>query len=614
MKSLNFNKGIITESKTNESQVNEVFGAILLCGALGMLVSKSLVTWWKDMSGLRADIAKNRKDRRESSAKKNDDKGNGKKNEKNVVLDTKPQKDDVDRKLAAYLNAAENAGDKDGIERMTRILLGKANDEDMKWVNDNAQRNATPEEQKVVDRIDLKKMTPEKIKDVYEKHGIPAETSIEDANKMIEAQNKHLKLTAGEEKKDTEGKTEPAKKDDNKVPYYDTDGNETGMYVVKKEDGSYEMQNEKGEKQEGDVDEKDFDEMKQVRDEKAKKEEPKKDTGDEPTKKEEPNNDAEGEEDDPKNDDERTDNDDDLDDPDMTSDFNIDTNHPKKDPSKVYKKRTYKRGDKTFTTKNYYNKHGISITPEEYKNALKNWDKKKKKNESFTSHPWSITRLYEAKKAAPVMEAEKKTDMETICKERLVYIKYVMDTTSKSVEKVKMERMYNAIYNCCFDSNGKARDLKNLYAYLNDTMVENKGKIPGLPTNEQVENIDEKLEAWRKTSPDKFDAYMTQLEKENLDKHGTKKSDKAKDLLSPENGEDDKGSIEDIRKLSSEFGFTNILGLEPSRKASQADKDNKDEIEKQENDKDPKAKTKDGKDVKSDDVSDEQIDKIIGAK
>ena len=318
----------------------------------------------------------------------------------------------------------------------------------------------------------------------------------------------------------------------------------------------------------------------------------------------------------------------DQDDPDMVDDNDKNAmNDPDIDPHKKYKQRTYKRGNKTFKTKSYYSKNNTPISKEKFQEmerayqerqeAKKNKNNKTEKteNSSFKYSPWTMTRLCEARKPAPVMEDEQGSDMETICKERLVYIKFVMDTTTNSVEKVKMERMYNAIFNCCFDSNGKARSMDDLYTYLNDTMIENKGEVPGLPTNDQVVNIDDKCKAWKKLSPDKFDAYMARLNKELLDKAGTKKTDKAKDLLSPDNNDSNTANTEAISKirgLSTKYGFTNILGLEPTRQASKEDDEKKDEINKQEKDGSPKADATDSKDVKADDVSPEQVDKIVG--
>ena len=84
--------------------------------------------------------------------------------------------------------------------------------------------------------------------------------------------------------------------------------------------------------------------------------------------------------DDEKEGDERTDNDDDLED-DVDDKGN---STGKKDPRKIYKRRTYKRGNKTFKTKSYYNKKGKSITAEEFKEKLANFEKsKKQKDESF---------------------------------------------------------------------------------------------------------------------------------------------------------------------------------------------------------------------------------------
>lgn len=321
------------------------------------------------------------------------------------------------------------------------------------------------------------------------------------------------------------------------------------------------------------------------------------------------------EEDDPQKNDERIDNDDDIEDLDYSNKDDL-----SKDPSTKFKQRTYKRGDKTFKTKSYYDKKGNHISKADFEKMKQAYNerqaKKNKKgkteNSSYNGIPWTVTRLCETRKPAPVMEAEQGTDMESICKERLVYIKFVMDTTSNSVEKIKMERMYNAIYNCCFDANGKVRSMDDLYTYLNDTMIANKGEIPGLPTNDQIMNIDDKCAAWKKLSPDKFDAYMAQLDKELLDKAGTKKTDKAKDLLSPDNEDSDTEIMTKIRDLSTKYGFTNILGLEPTRKASKEDDEKKDEVNKQKKDGSPDADATDSKDIKADDVSPEQVDKIIG--
>lgn len=55
----------------------------------------------------------------------------------------------------------------------------------------------------------------------------------------------------------------------------------------------------------------------------------------------------------------------------------------KQDPRKVWKQRTYKRGDKTYKTKSYYNKKGASIDQETFKEKVKNFEKQ---NESLSSY------------------------------------------------------------------------------------------------------------------------------------------------------------------------------------------------------------------------------------
>lgn len=80
--------------------------------------------------------------------------------------------------------------------------------------------------------------------------------------------------------------------------------------------------------------------------------------------------------DDKKSSEEYTDNTDDLEDDNEDS-------KDKKDPSKVWKQRTYKRGDATMKTKSFYNKKGDSISKKEFKEkiaAYKEWLKNKSKD------------------------------------------------------------------------------------------------------------------------------------------------------------------------------------------------------------------------------------------
>lgn len=87
---------------------------------------------------------------------------------------------------------------------------------------------------------------------------------------------------------------------------------------------------------------------------------------------------GEDDEDDAQDDDERIDNDDDLED-----DEEDENGNSKKDPRKIWKQRTYKRGDKKFKTKSYYNKKGNSISKDEFKERLANFERSQ--NESLVN-------------------------------------------------------------------------------------------------------------------------------------------------------------------------------------------------------------------------------------
>lgn len=644
MRQLDFNKGFINESNQEPEMITEFFGAMLLCGALAFMCSGSIFNMFSNIQKARAEyfknkeeLEKNKSDAKKAKAERQQEKEDLKKEKEqreyeeqtrktakqmmafeNAInaMDDGPEKENALKQLKSMKNIMsgdasirelkeiEKLAKKPQPDKIQRFIdrveihVGKTPDSSVdKWLNDNniSSTNIVDGMTKVADeQIDQKQETEDKtddeikqelkdLKDEEQIKKLPDELKTEDGKINPEAIDKlsseDLKKHAGTvgiettKAKEPEQKQEPQEQPEkNEYTYLDKDDNEVTVKREKSDDGAYKYTKsvEGGEPQP--ADKSDFNTAK----------------------------DEEG--DDVQDSDERTDNDDDIEDEDTSG-----TN--KQDPHKIWKRRTYKRGSKTFKTKSYYDKKGNSITAKEFKEKVRNF-----KNESYTGG-WAmmpISWLSKQYTGSKVNESKESNDMVTICKERLVYIRFVMDTTSNSVEKVKMERMYNAIYNCCFDTNGKPRSMTDLYTYLNETMIENKGKIPGLPNNDQIMNIDDKLKAWRKTSPNRFDAYMARLDKENLDKSGTKKDNKAKDLLSPDHGNDDTKSIDKIRKLSDVYGFTNILGLEPSRKASSMDNDKKDEIKKQQSDGSPNADAKDSKDVNPEDISDEQIDKIMG--
>ena len=92
--------------------------------------------------------------------------------------------------------------------------------------------------------------------------------------------------------------------------------------------------------------------------------------------------------DDEKEGDERIDNNDDLVDDDEEKDEKTGevTKSSTKDPKKVWKRRTYKRGDKTFKTKSYYNKNGKSISAKDFKEKVKKYEEKQKNKTNNESH------------------------------------------------------------------------------------------------------------------------------------------------------------------------------------------------------------------------------------
>lgn len=165
-----------------------------------------------------------------------------------------------------------------------------------------------------------------------------AKKETDTAKKAIDTAFAKGKPYDGVEEKDVETETNTSEDDS----FEDEDGN-----TYKKEGDKYIMTDEDGEEIE--IDKEDF--------EKAK----------------------ENAVDDEKEGDERTDNDDDLEDDEVD-----DKGNSKKDPRKIYKRRSYKRGNKTFKTKSYYDKKGNSISAKDFKEKVANFKKsKKQKDENF---------------------------------------------------------------------------------------------------------------------------------------------------------------------------------------------------------------------------------------
>ena len=59
-------------------------------------------------------------------------------------------------------------------------------------------------------------------------------------------------------------------------------------------------------------------------------------------------------------------------------------------PASIWHKKSYKRGNKTYQTKYYYDKNGNSISPEEFNDRMKKYREKKAKKESLLSYIYNI--------------------------------------------------------------------------------------------------------------------------------------------------------------------------------------------------------------------------------
>ena len=633
MKLIDFSSNKSTTYKpVNEERVDEFLGALLILGCAGMMASKAMLGWWGSIQGLRSTVAKNKAERAESKTK--------------MMQEKTKQMEEVMKRYQMLFGKSREAADKGATDpdgnnmeelgkSLARAARGEATDDDIALIGKCGKRKPTKEETNIIPRVETSanKYTLNDINSYCKEQGIPENTDIDAVTKMMDEHKTAMQQALPPK---SENKSDDEIRQEIKDKLKDTKEEEIPQ-SLKTNDGKLDV--EKLDKSTGDdlvtlAKDSGVDPVKsntQTTQTTQKPQNPDEEwvdddgtkytkIGDKYTMTTKDGDSIELTQDEYENhienddvkDAERVDNDDDIDDIDYSNKEDL-----AKDPRKKYKQRTYKRGSKTFKTKSYYDKKGNSISKEDFQKMYDAWkerqSKGKKKTTTDNNSLFSVTRLIDIKKTpANMNEANMVTDREGICKERLAYIKYVIDTTDNSVEKVRMKRMYDAIYNLTFGDNGKLRSLKDLYSYIDHTMIENKGKIPGLPTETQIENIDEKVQAFKELHTHEFESYIKQIDKKLLDKSDRKSDDAADDLLHPDKKEMDAQTIDDIRKLSSTYGFTNILGLEPERKPSKKDVDDEEEVTKQRKDGSPNASSKDSKDVKADDVSDEQIDKIIG--
>ena len=171
-----------------------------------------------------------------------------------------------------------------------------------------------------------------------------------------------------------------------------------------------------------------------------------------------------------------------------------------------------------------------------------------------------------------------------ITNSRLAYLQWVIDNTKDRKKSNALQEIYNALYNITYDTSGDIRSLDDTISYITQTMQNNKGLIPGLPSNDQIEEIDKKSASFEELHPEEYESYIKRLESSNLDKSKKDKEDQADSVLSPADTKDDKDARDKLATLTSIFGFTNIIGLEPNRKPSAEDLKKKSELKKDQKD------------------------------
>lgn len=182
------------------------------------------------------------------------------------------------------------------------------------------------------------------------------------------------------------------------------------------------------------------------------------------------------------------------------------------------------------------------------------------------------------------VESVEEDSRESVMLNRLGYLQWVIDNTKHEKDKEKLEGIYNALYNITWTTSGKLRSLNDIISHVTQTMQDNEGKIPGLPDEDQIEEIDEKSISFEKLHPDEYESYIKKIKQFNLNKKSNDKENQAEEILNPTDIESEKESLNKINELTDIYGFTNIIGLEPERKPSKEDIQNKKDLEKDQKD------------------------------
>lgn len=123
-----------------------------------------------------------------------------------------------------------------------------------------------------------------------------------------------------------------------------------------------------------------------------------------------------------------------------------------------------------------------------------------------------------------VTSLERKNLRAELCIQRMAYLKYAIANSDKTDG---LEDMYNAFFNLTFDKNGNIRGNSDLYSYIEQTMKNNLGEIPGLPSESVIKTIDSKIEALNKLDENTLNKYIKEVKKDSIriqDKSDNKKS------------------------------------------------------------------------------------------
>ena len=109
---------------------------------------------------------------------------------------------------------------------------------------------------------------------------------------------------------------------------------------------------------------------------------------------------------------------------------------------------------------------------------------------------------------------------------RLAYIKYLIDNETNNKLKKKLKTLFDLFAELSF-KDGSLRTIVDMLNNIKDIERDNKGQIPGLPSDKVIKALDTKMIRFKDYDKDTFDTYVNDVKDQFGDEHAEKDGNKS---------------------------------------------------------------------------------------